>query len=96
MMPVPAGALNVSVNFWFAIDWDSQLTRLPLRSTFLLEAVRQVRRAALAPLHRARATIATLHAYLTHALGRVCGLHGPSTHAQPRQQPAKGVGRAVT
>mmetsp|Transcript_50957 Transcript_50957/g.84460 ORF Transcript_50957/g.84460 Transcript_50957/m.84460 type:complete len:279 (+) Transcript_50957:1073-1909(+) len=41
-LPVPAGELVVSVNFWYKIDWNVHLTRLPLRSTFLLEAVRQI------------------------------------------------------
>lgn len=41
-LDVPDGTLNVSVNFWFKIDWDTHLERLPLRATFLLEAVRQL------------------------------------------------------
>ena len=34
--------LTVSVNFWFPVDWETHLYRQPLRSTFLLEAARQL------------------------------------------------------
>ena len=41
-LPVQPNEITVSINFWYTLNWQTQLDRLPLRGTFLLEAARQL------------------------------------------------------
>lgn len=70
-LAVPTGEVAVSVSFWFNIDWETHLTRLPLRSTFLLEAVRQLEMLAAEVLGSPR----RIHAFMCAAGRQMEALH---------------------